>query len=165
MSGGNFDINCNCALARVQTMTFFLYNGPGTPVPNYVCGFELSALGYPSIIAGAFAWPDMTGTITTQTITVPPTDMLNKWNIVVCNIAPGVATFCGVTIISIAGIQWTVGTTIAQAQNFSYVPVNLNYGQTALANQCNNHGIYGPYATVVQNGYTLSYFIQPALHD
>jgi len=166
-SGGSFNIasprqsNTNCApsflFVPVQTVTFFLYNGKGTSVPNYICGMEISAGGVPSLIVGTFAWPDTTGTITTQTIVIPPNDYLNRWDINTCNIAPGANQMCGVTITSFKGVVWVVGTTAAQATAANASPslIQLNYLQNAPS--CAFRGFWGNYQALTQNGISISY--------
>jgi len=174
ISGGAFNVASprqsggNCApsltFVPVQTVTFFLYTGPGTAVPNYISGMSIAVAGVTSVIVGppAFSWPDTTGTITTQTVVIPPNDYLNRWDIVTCNIAPGSNQMCGVTITSSKGVVWNVGTTTAQATAANAAPylVPLNYLQNAPS--CAFRGIYGNYQTLTQNGHTIS-FIPGAL--
>jgi len=167
VSGGGFNVasprqsNANCApsysFVPVQTVTFFLYNGKGTAVPNYICGVEISSGGVPSLIVGTFTWPDTTGTITTQTVVIPPNDSLNRWDINTCNIAPGANQMCGVTITSTKGVVWNVGTTAAQASAAGASPylVQLNYAQNAPS--CAFRGFWGNYQTLTQNGVSISY--------
>jgi len=172
VSGGSFNIASprqsgavcvpSSTFVPVQTITFFLYNGKGTSVPNYIAGLEISSGGVPSLIVGTFAWPDTTGTITTQMVVIPSGDTLNRWDINTCNIAPGDNQMCGVTITSTAGAVWVVGTTAAQATAANAAPylVPLNYAQNAPS--CAFRGFFGTYSSVTQNGQSIS-FIPGAL--
>jgi len=151
----------NCAAGapyqHVQTIMFFLYNGKGSKVPNYICGLQIAINGVPSKIMGTFAWPDTTGFITTQTLVIPSGDILNRFDIVECNIAAGAqAQMCGATFTSLKGTSWTYGTTQQQATAAGAFTqaVALNFAQNAAG--CVFRGFKGDLYTVKNGAYSLS---------
>jgi len=141
----------------VQTITFFFYNGSGSKVPNYICGYQISANGVPSVIAAPFNWPGAAN-ISYQTIFLPPGDVVNRMDVVDCNPWPGYSQMCGVTITTLRGVVLgSYGTTQQQAVAagaFNQI-VPLNYLQNAPS--CLFRGFFGTQQMLNVGGHSIPY--------